>query len=251
MAATFKERVASTKEVMAVLREAAILFCLALIIFFPAVTGNILHAANISTFSFGPFSLAENDETKSAAEKVSDTRSTIEALQQQMTGLQQQIAAARLPADAAFRSKVSDFATTLGQSDANLNALEETLKATLVKQQSVIADRTGSDPVADAGWIYLGNCRKGADGKWTWLDSQPTAIDAVPVAEIRPGTQLRLRGDAYIRRPRDDAALNKNPILGVLRAGTLVTVVEPISLNEMSADGSYTRAKVIVRPVND
>ena len=124
-----------------------------------------------------------------------------------------------LPADA--REKLANVAKELENASSELQRPDQLLTNAVAAQQKA----PGGDAKPE-GWIYLGHVD---ETKSTW-DPKPRTVQTRPL--LKPGEVITVTDDVYVRADSASPRRNQAPVVGVVRAGQDVTVM----------DVSYTHA---------
>ena len=114
------------------------------------------------------------------------------------------------------RKKIEAIASELETTSAALKRPDELLVSAVQAEQ-----KKGDSSQGLTGWVYLGHV---TEAKTEW-DPQPRSVRA-PSPAFKPGETLTVSDDLYVRGDSQSGQRNQAPVLGVVRAGQTVQVLD-------------------------
>jgi hypothetical protein len=196
---------ATIKTWLQILREALIIVLVVVAVSFPEKTAAHFYKLgfNMVKTPWGDVDVARAAGGVEAARvNVSDSAAALRAL------------SAELPQG--VRERVDAVSSGLESANVQLQVPDQIL-TTAVRTQ---ADVSGN-AAPRQGWIYLGHVD---DSKETWAPA-PTIVTN-PSPQFKVGEMVTVSDDVYIRAESDSAQRNQAPVIGVVRRGQQVKVLE-------------------------
>ena len=144
----WKDRVATTKEGMDLLRQLLIVAIILLLLIWPSTIKGTLIKLGITKVNFGvaEFNVSQQaqEETGDAAQRLGEANKTVESVQQQIEAL------AQTTSDAKTRTGLERLNADLKQPLETIKTAEQNLNASLAAQNTIIQNATAED-VQDSG----------------------------------------------------------------------------------------------------
>lgn len=200
----FAARLSLTKSALETGRDAMVFALLIAAMVIPKPVGEHLAKMGFTkvTTPLGDIDVgAMLDTTKAIATSVSESNQSILTLRAQLWDRRQ-----AMPADK--RGMVDSTIRMLDSTASRLGRADSSVTAALLEQQTALA-QAGIKPAPSAGWVRMGPQVFGA-----------VAADTL----LRPGDSAVVKGTVLLRSDASGSQRWRSPVLGVLPAGTRVTV---------------------------
>jgi seryl-tRNA synthetase len=225
------------KDVVSALRDSVLFLLFLLLLFAPSTIKERLNAAGFTKGSIGGFEWEAQiksaaAETKTVGQTVDQASDNYDKLIERLSALEKQVT------DPAVKATVKDLGDVAEVSRTDLKTADRALKRSLATQQQIVAQISPSS-VADVGWIFLGKVTQDTSA---WVGGRPQTVGSTS-ARPAPGTILTVRDDAYLRADGPSAARASAAILGVVKVGDTVEVID-IDYSHAKGGGWFVWAKV-------
>lgn len=233
----FEKAVAIFKDTLSALRDGLLFVVFLLLFFTPAKVNQRLKEAGFTKGSIAGFEWQAKlkeaaEQTKSVGQSVGQATEEYGRLIDRLKELENKVS------DPSFKAEMKNIGVSAEESRMNLETADRTLKRSLATQQQVVAEVAFSS-VVESGWMFLG---KVTEDKTAWSSGSPKTILSSP-SPPPPGTALIVRDDAYLRGDSPSNSRASAPILGVVKIGEALKVIE-VDFSHAKSGGWFVWAKV-------
>ncbi len=226
-------KIENLKNFLSAIREAIIIALFILVLIFPGTFNKILNEAGFTKGSLLGFDWEKTqEETAEAAKEVAAVNNELVEIKEQLTAVQSQPVNQRQESYRKINQQVKTLITKSENADRKL-------KVSLYDQQEAL-QATGKTIKAQSGWLGLGRVN---EAKAAWMSDNPTTIKKVNV-NIKPGTMLILKTDAYLRGETSGKWHSQGKILSVLQVGEKVKVIRQVNYSPAKSGSFYVWAYV-------
>jgi len=205
------------KDVLVLIREAAIVLFLVLLFLWPSgirTKLDDLRITSIAGVQLAPLQDA-NTSAKNAGARLAEVEQNLQETEDVLRRL-----VPRIP-DPGARREIEAVLARIRTSQEDSRAANASLKRSLIGQQNLIQELAPGQ-IEATGWIYLGQMDA---SKHAWMEGSPKTVQPTPPA-LRQGQKLYVRDDVYLRAEAPCGARTKAPVIGVVKEGREVEVLQ-------------------------
>lgn len=228
---------AGLKDVVTALRDSVVFLLFVLLLLTPETIRARLEAAGFKRGSIGGLEWeaevkAAVQETKAVGEKIETAQDNYDEIVHRLGELEARVT------DPQLRADVRALEASAKSSATELSAANRAVRSSLVAQQALVSK---VDPGSSerAGWIYLG---KVDEQKTGWTSGSPETVTAARGLPVQ-GSMLSVVDDVYLRADGDALQRSSAPILGAIKRGAQVEVLE-LDYSHARGGGWFVWAKV-------
>jgi hypothetical protein len=203
------------RDTLAALREVVIVGLFLFLLTNPVKFGELMTKAGVTKVSY-PGVLEWQPplkQTKDVGQSIAQVQGKLEDLS---ASLQQDVK--DQPGDQVSKSKIATLSDEIQKLLKETKLADEAVKTSLLAQQQFVPAAAQETQ----GWMYLG---KATGNHAQWTGGTPETVEKIELADLKPGTTLRVRGAVYLRGGTTDP----NPegaVLSVLQPKAQVEVVD-------------------------